>query len=220
MAGKALALGEELYDYLLAATPREHDLLRQLREETATLPEAMMQITPEQGQFMGWLTRLSKARQVLEIGVFTGYSSLAVLLAMPADGHMLACDLSESWTAVARRYWALAGVASRVDLRLGPALATLNQLLAEGRENSFDMAFIDADKTHYDDYYERALVLVRPGGIVVIDNLLWSGRVADPAAMDADTLAIRALNDKLRHDNRIAYSLLPVADGLGLALKL
>lgn len=220
MANKSLNLTEALYEYLLAVSPREPDPLKQLREATAHMPEGVMQITPDQGQFMALLVRLIAARNILEVGVFTGYSSLAMLLAMPEDGQLVACDISESWTAIARHYWKLAGVLERVDLRLGPALASLDQLLAEGRSNRFDLAFIDADKAHYGDYYERSLALVRPGGLILIDNLLWGGKVADPAAQDADTLAIRALNARLGQDPRIAFSLLPVADGLGLALKL
>ena len=220
MAHKVLNLDDRLYHYLQAVSPEEPDMLRQLREATAGLPEAGMQITPEQGRFMALLVRLTGARNVLEIGVFTGYSALAVLLAVPDTGRLVACDISEDWTAIARRYWELAGVDARVDLRIGPALATLDRLLAEGRAGQFDMAFIDADKTGYDAYYERCLDLLRPGGLIILDNLLWGGKVADPACLDDDTVALRALNAKLRDDSRVAYSLLPVADGLGLAMKL
>lgn len=220
MSNKTLSMNEELYTYLLSVSLRESGHLKQLRETTARLPEAGMQIAPEQGQFMALLVKLTAARNVLEIGVFTGYSSLAMLLAMPEDGRLVACDISEPWTAVARQYWEQAGVLDRVDLRLGPALDSLDQLLAEGRSSQFDLAFIDADKAHYGAYYERSLTLVRPGGLIVIDNLLWGGKVADPTARDPDTLAIRALNARLGQDRRIAYSLLPVADGLGLAMKL
>lgn len=220
MSNKTLSMNEELYTYLLSVSLRESGHLKQLRETTARLPEAGMQIAPEQGQFMALLVKLTAARHVLEIGVFTGYSSLAMLLAMPEDGRLVACDISEPWTAVARQYWEQAGVLDRVDLRLGPALDSLDQLLAEGRSSQFDLAFIDADKAHYGDYYERSLTLVRPGGLIIIDNLLWGGKVADPTARDPDTLAIRALNARLGQDRRIAYSLLPVADGLGLAMKL
>lgn len=220
MSNKTLSMNEELYTYLLSVSLRESCHLKQLRETTASLPEAGMQIAPEQGQFMALLVKLTAARNVLEIGVFTGYSSLAMLLAMPEVGRLVACDISEPWTAVARQYWEQAGVLDRVDLRLGPALDSLDQLLAEGRSSQFDLAFIDADKAHYGAYYERSLTLVRPGGLIVIDNLLWGGKVADPTARDPDTLAIRALNARLGQDRRIAYSLLPVADGLGLAMKL
>lgn len=219
MANKSLNLTEELYEYLLSVSLQEPGPLKPLREATARLPEAGMQITPDQGQFMALLVKLTAARNILEVGVFTGYSSLAMLLAMPEDGRLVACDISERWTAVARHYWNLAGVRERVDLRLGPALASLDQLLAEGHSNRFDLAFIDADKGHYGDYYERALALVRTGGLIVIDNLLWGGKVADPAVQDPDTQAIRALNVRLGQDPRIDYCLLPVADGLGLAMK-
>jgi predicted O-methyltransferase YrrM len=220
MAHKVVNLDDRLYHYLQAASPEEPDVLKQLREATARLPEAGMQITPEQGQFMALLVRLTGARNVLEIGVFTGYSALAVLLALPGTGRLVACDVSETWTAIARRYWELASVSDRVDLRIGPALTTLDQLLAEGRAGQFDLAFIDADKTGYDAYYERCLSLLRPGGLIILDNLLWGGKVADPGCADADTVALRAMNAKLRDDSRVAYSLLPLADGLGLAMKL
>ena len=178
-----------------------------------------MQIAPEQGQFMALLVQLMGARRTLEVGVFTGYSSLAVALALPADGTILACDVSEEFTAVARRYWKEAGVDNMIDLRLKPALETLRELLAERRQGTFDMAFIDADKSNYEGYYECAMELVRPGGLILIDNVLWSGRVADPANDDADTKALRALNKKLLADSRISLSMLLVADGLTLALK-
>lgn len=219
MTNKSLQLTDCIHQYLLNVSLRETPLQRRLREETATLPMAQMQIAPEQGQFMGLLARLIDARKTLEVGVFTGYSALAVALALPPDGRVVACDVSEAWTAIARRYWREAGVAERIDLRLAPALETLDQLLAQGEAGSFDLAFIDADKTNYLNYYERTLQLIRPGGLVLIDNVLWSGRVADAAAADADTLAIRALNERLRDDQRIWLSMLPIADGLTLALK-
>jgi caffeoyl-CoA O-methyltransferase len=178
-----------------------------------------MQIAPEQGQFMALLVQLLGARRTLEVGVFTGYSSLAVALALPADGTIVACDVNEEFTAVARRYWKEAGVENMIDLRLKPALETLRELLAERRQGTFDMAFIDADKSNYEGYYESAIELVRPGGLILIDNVLWSGRVADPANDDADTKALRALNKKLLTDSRVSLSMLPVADGLTLALK-
>jgi caffeoyl-CoA O-methyltransferase len=193
--------------------------LRKLREETASHPRAQMQIAPEQGQFMALLVQLLGARRTLEVGVFTGYSSLAVALALPADGTIVACDVNEEFTAVARRYWKEAGVDNMIDLRLKPALETLRELLAERRQGTFDMAFIDADKLNYEGYYESAIELVRPGGLILIDNVLWSGRVADPANDDADTQALRALNKKLLTDSRVSLSMLPVADGLTLALK-
>lgn len=214
-----LGLDDRLYDYLLSVSLREPEILRRLREETAALPDAVMQIAPEQGQFMRLLVELIGARQAIEVGVFTGYSSLSVALALPADGRLVACDVSEEWTAIARRYWAEAGVADRIELRLAPALETLDALLAAGEVEIFDLAFIDADKTGYAAYYERILALLRPGGLVLIDNVLWSGKVVDPAVDDEDTRALRAFNAMLHADERVSLSMLPVADGLTLARK-
>lgn len=219
MSNKYLPLNDRIYAYLREVSLREHDALRRLREETAAMSEANMQIAPEQGQLMALLVQLLGARRTLEVGVFTGYSSLAVALALPADGRVVACDVSEEWTNVARRYWREAGVEDKIELRLAPALDTLDRLLGAGEAGTFDFAFIDADKANYDAYYERALGLVRAGGLICIDNVLWSGRVADPGAADEDTAAIRALNRKLRDDGRVSISLVPVADGLTLALK-
>jgi caffeoyl-CoA O-methyltransferase len=178
-----------------------------------------MQIGPEQGQLMALLVELVGARRTLEIGTFTGYSALAVALALPADGHVLTCDVSEEWTSVGRRYWEKAGVAEKIDLRLGPALETLEELLANGQRDRFDFAFIDADKESYDAYYELCLQVVRPGGLIAVDNVLWSGKVADASVTDADTEAIRRLNAKLATDERVTLSLLPVGDGLTLARR-
>ena len=219
MSNRTISLTESLYEYLLSASLREPDLLRQLREETAAQPDARMQISPEQGQFMGLLARLMGARRCLEIGVFTGYSSLAVALALPDAGRIVACDVSERWTAVARRYWAAAGVAHKVELRLAPALETLAQLRAAGGTGSYDFVFIDADKENYVGYFERALELVRPGGLIVADNTLWSGRVADPENAEPDTVALRHFNEHLHRDERIDLSLVPIGDGLTLARK-
>lgn len=216
---KNLALDDKLYNYLTSVSLREPEMLTRLRKETASNPHAGMQIAPEQGQFMALLVKLTGASKILEIGVFTGYSSLALALAMPPTGRITACDISEPWTSVARRYWAEAGVADRIDLRLGPALATLDTLIDEGHGGSYDFAFIDADKEHYDGYYERSLQLLRPGGLLIIDNVLWGGRVADERIDDIDTRAIRALNAKIHQDMRVTPSLIPVADGLTLALK-
>lgn len=216
---KSTGLDHKLYAYLISVSLREPEILRRLREETASDPYAGMQIAPEQGQFMALLIRLMGASKILEIGVFTGYSSLCMALAMPPEGRMTACDISESWTSVARRYWAEAGVAERIDLRLGPALETLEALIAEGHSATYDFAFIDADKQNYDGYYERTLELLRPSGLLLIDNVLWGGRVADERMDDADTRAIRAINEKIHQDPRVIMSLLPVADGLTLALK-
>ena len=217
--GKTISMDDRLYDYLVSVGVREPEVLRRLREETSRLPQAGMQISPDQGAFMALLVELLGARRCLEVGVFTGYSSLAVALALPSGGHVTACDVSEEWTSIARRYWEEAGVAERIDLRLAPALETLEGLIADGRESTYDFAFIDADKRNYDLYYERSLSLLRPGGLVVIDNVLWGGDVADPAKHDADTVAIRALNEKLRDDERVTLSFVPIADGLALARK-
>ena len=219
MSNRTIDLTDSLYDYLLSVSLRETDLQRRLREETAALPMARMQISPEQGQFMALLARLTDARRCIEVGVFTGYSSLAVALALPDDGRIVACDVSEEWTAIARRYWAEAGVAGRIDLRLAPALDTLDALVAAGGAGTYDLAFIDADKTAYLDYYERALLLLRPGGLLMTDNTLWSGRVADPEVGDADTVALRHYNEHLHRDARVDLSLVPIGDGLTLARK-
>jgi caffeoyl-CoA O-methyltransferase len=219
MSSQPTPVSGKLHDYLLSVSLREPDALRELREETARMPQAQMQIAPEQGAFMMLLTELLGANKYLEIGVFTGYSALAVALAMPPAGRVTACDVSEEFTSVARRYWQRAGVADKIDLRLAPALETLDKLLAEGRAGTYDFAFIDADKTNYGGYYERALQLLRTGGLVAFDNVLWSGRVADADAQDADTVALRALNAKLHADPRVTLAMLPLADGLTLARK-
>ena len=214
-----LGLDDMLYEYLLKVSLREADVLRRLREETAAMPLSIMQIAPEQGQFMALLVELMGATRCIEVGVFTGYSSLAVALALPPRGRITACDISEEFTAVARRYWAEAGVDHMIDLHLAPALETLDGLIAEGAKGSYDFAFIDAEKTEYADYYERLLTLLRPGGLILVDNVLWSGKVADPAIDSDDTVALRAFNEKLKADERISLSMLPVADGLTLARK-
>ena len=220
MSNKTLSLTNALYAYLVEHSVREPEILLRLRAETAKDSMSMMQIGPEQGQFMQLLVRLMGAKNCLEVGVFTGYSSLAVALVLPADGHIVACDVSEKWTAIARKYWAEAGVADRIDLRIAPALATLDGLIAFGKSGSFDFAFIDADKTNYLGYYERALTLVRRGGLIAVDNTLWGGQVIDKKAKSDDTQAIRQFHDRLRDDLRIHLSLLPIGDGLTLALKL
>jgi predicted O-methyltransferase YrrM len=216
---RTIALTDEVHDYLLRVSLREPDVLRELREETARLERSEMQIGPEQGQLMALLVELIGARRTLEIGTFTGYSALAVALALPPEGRVLACDVSEEWTSVGRRYWKKAGVADKIDLRLGPAVDTLRGLLAEGRHDQFDFAFIDADKASYDAYYELCLQLVRPGGLIAVDNVLWSGKVADMSVTDADTEAIRRLNAKLAVDERVTLSLVPIGDGLTLARR-
>jgi predicted O-methyltransferase YrrM len=219
MSNQTLGLDSVLYQYLLSVSVDEHPLLQQLRAETATHPMSQMQIAPEQGQLMGLLIRLIGATKVLEVGVFTGYSSLAVALALPTKGRMVACDVDPDVTAIAQRYWQAAGVADKIDLRIAPALETLDNLLAQGEENSFDFAFIDADKSNYDNYYERALQLVRPGGLIAIDNVFWNGQVADPSVQDSRTQAIRNLNQKIYRDRRVFSCIIPIADGLTLAIK-
>lgn len=219
MPKRRIAFTDKLDAYVDAVSLRESEVQRRLREETARLPMAGMQIAPDQAQLMALLARLIGARRCLEIGTFTGYSALAVALALPPDGRIIACDVNPDTTAVALRYWALAGVADKIDLRLAPALATLDALLTERQEGRFDFAFIDADKENYDAYYERVLRLLRPGGLMVIDNVLWSGAVADQRRKDPDTAALRALNKKLHGDERIDLSLLPLADGITLARK-
>ena len=219
MSNRTITMNDGLYGYLLDTSLREPPLLKRLRDETASHPRAGMQISPEQGQFMQFLAKLTGARRCIEVGVFTGYSSLAVALALPADGHILACDVSEEFTAVARRYWKEAGVAGKIELVLAPATETLDARLKAGEAGSYDLAFIDADKANYADYYERILKLLRPGGLVLVDNVLWSGAVIDPEDQDGDTVAIRAFNKLLHQDERVDLSMLPVGDGLTLARK-
>ena len=194
-------------------------MLARLREETAAIPQHNMQIAPEQGAFLALLVELIGARRCIEVGTFTGYSSTAVALALPEDGQIICCDVSEEWTSLARKYWAEAGVTGKVDLRIAPAAETLDQLLAGGQESTYDFAFVDADKAGYDAYYERLLRLVRPGGLIVFDNMLWGGDVLDTDPSDEDTKALQALNAKLAHDERITLCLLPVADGVTLARR-
>ena len=219
MSNRSLNLDADLYAYLQRISLREPPLLTRLRAETAALPMAVMQIAPEQGQFMAMLLKLMGARRCLEVGTFTGYSALVCALALPADGKLVALDISEEWTAIARRYWAEAGVSDRIDLRLGAASQTLRQLAAEGMKGSFDFIFIDADKAGYDDYLEQGFELLRTGGLMVFDTVLWSGRVADAECRDEDTVALRALNRKLHADPRFDLSMIPVGDGLTLARK-
>ena len=219
MTSKSIGLPDDVYDYVFAHGVREPAILARLREETAAHPMAQMQIEPLQGAIFRLLVELLDARSYVEVGTFTGYSSLAVALAMPADGRLVCCDVSEEYTSVARRYWAEAGVADRVDLRIGPGMDSLDALLAEGRENTFDLAFIDADKKSYPGYYERCVRLVRPGGVVALDNVLWGGEIADMTKQDHDTVALRAVNELVRDDERVTEVLLPVADGMTLARK-
>ncbi len=218
MTRQTLPLDDSLYAYLLAHSLREHPELAALREATRTHPRASMQIAPEQGQLMALLVKLLGARRTIEIGVFTGYSALAVALALPDDGRILACDISDEYTRVAREYWQRAGVAHKIELVLAPAAQTLVARLAAGDAGTYDFAFIDADKTGYDGYYEQCLRLLRPGGLIAIDNVLWKGAVARPADSD-DTRALQALNAKLHRDERIDLALVPIGDGLTLARK-
>ncbi|HEV7397843.1 MAG TPA: class I SAM-dependent methyltransferase [Pyrinomonadaceae bacterium] len=210
---------ERTYEYLLVNGVREPGVAGRLREETQKLPQAQMQIAPDQGQFMHFLVQAIGAKKTLEVGVFTGYSALWVALGLPDDGKIIACDVSEEYTSVGRRYWKEAGVENKINLRLAPALETLDELLSSGHAGTFDFAFIDADKSNYDGYYELALQLLRTRGVIAIDNTIWSGRVADPTENDVDTAAIRQLNAKLHQDERITLSMLTVGDGLTMAMK-
>ena len=219
MANRTIGLSDELAAYVVEVGTREPEVLARLREETAAIPQHGMQIAPDEGAFLALLVELIGARRCIEVGTFTGYSSTAIALALPEDGQLVCCDVSEEWTSLARKYWDEAGVADRIDLRIAPAAETLDQLLADGEEDAFDFAFIDADKPGYDGYYERLLRLVRPGGLIALDNTLWGGEVLDQDADDESTRAIRALNAKLAGDERITLCLLPVADGVTLARR-
>lgn len=219
MSNQTLNLDDRLYRYLVDHSVHEPEVLTALRHETAQHPMAQMQIAPEQGQFMALLVQLLGVKKALEVGVFTGYSALRVALALPPEGKLVACDVSEEYTAIARRYWEKAGVAAKIDLRIAPAAETLNKLIQAGETNSFDFAFIDADKSSYPTYYEQVLQLVRPGGLMALDNVLWSGQVADPTVQDRRTNTLRALNDAIHNDDRVVASLVPIADGLTLAMK-
>lgn len=220
MSTRTLTLDDDLYRYLVDVSVRETPIRRRLREETAKLEMARMQIAPEQGQFMALLVSLMGARNTLEVGVFTGYSALCIAEVIPDDGRVIACDVSEEWTSVARRYWKEADVDRKIELKLGPAVDSLTSLIEKGEEGQFDFAFIDADKENYATYFERCFALLRPGGLIAVDNTLWSGRVIDSADQSNDTKCIRAFNEDLRNDSRIALSLVPIGDGLTLALKL
>ena len=219
MTDRRLLVTDDIHRYLVEHSVREPDVLARLRAATASLPLAQMQIGPEQGQLLALLAKLVGAKRCIEVGVFTGYSSLAVALALPEDGRILACDVSEEWTAMARRFWREAGVEHKIELKLQPAVRTLEERLAAGEAGRFDFAFVDADKPAYDSYYELLLKLLRPGGLMALDNTLWSGAVLNPEEREPNTVALRALNDKLHRDERIDLSLLPVGDGVTLARK-
>lgn len=219
MSSGILSYTSSLRQYVWQYGLREHPALKELRTETEKLPSSMMQICPEQGALMGNLIRLIAAKKTIEVGTYTGYSAMAVALALPDDGEVVACDVSEEWTSVAKKAWEKAGIANKIDLQLAPASNTLDALLAEGKEGSFDFAFIDADKTNYQIYYELCLKLIRQGGVIVIDNVLWGGAVTDSNRNDADTEAIRDLNQFIATDERVSISMIPVGDGLTVAVK-
>jgi predicted O-methyltransferase YrrM len=219
MTGRTLPLTDRLYEYILSHGVREPPILARLRAATGALPDANMQISPEQGQFMGLLVKLIGARRCIEVGTFTGYSSLAVALALPADGTIVTCDVNHETTQLARQYWREAGMAERIDLKLQPASKTLDELLAQGGAGGFDFAFIDADKPAYRGYYEKLLELVRAGGLITVDNTLWDGHVADMRRKDANTVALREFNDYVHRDHRVDLSLVPIGDGLTLLRK-
>ncbi len=218
MSNQTIQVDNDLYRYILSVSLREPSILRELREETSQLEMARMQIAPEQGQFMALLLKLTGARRYLEVGTFTGYSALVCALAMPGDAQLYALDISEEWTAIARRYWQQAGVAERINLKLGSAAETMQSMLPE-EQNSFDAIFIDADKTGYAAYIQYGFELLRPGGLLMLDNVLWGGSVIDPSADDEDTVAIRRVNEAMAADDRFDISLVPIGDGLTLAVK-
>lgn len=219
MSNRTLRLTDPVYEYLIAHSLRESESLRKLREITQQHEFARMQIAPEQGQFMALLVELLSVKRIIEVGTFTGYSAMAMAQVLPPDGQIICCDISKEWTDIGKASWEKAGVSSKIDLRIAPALETLDALLVNGNEGEFDMAFVDADKSNYLNYYEKCLRLLRPGGLLVFDNTLWNGDVADKTIQDTDTVAIRALNDQLHQDERVSLSLVPIGDGLTLARK-
>ncbi len=219
MSNKTLSINDSLYEYILQHSLREHAQLAELRQLTASHEWARMQIAPEQGQFMALLVELTGAKNIIEVGTFTGYSALAMALALPAEGQIICCDISTEWTDIGRPFWKKAGVEALIDLRIAPALDTLDELIKQQQQGKFDIAFIDADKTNYLNYYERCLELIHPGGLIMFDNTLWNGDVANTDVNDEDTIAIRALNERLHEDERVSISLVPIGDGLTLARK-
>ena len=219
MGTDTLLLSESVHAYLQRNSLREPAVLRRCREETSSLQEARMQLSPEQGQFLSFLVELTGVKRAIEVGTFTGYSALCVATSMPADGILVACDISERWTSMAQRYWQDAKIDKKIDLRIGPALETLDGLLSDGEAESYDFALIDADKGNYEVYYERILRLVRSGGLIAVDNVLWSGKVADLSNQDSTTLSIRSLNEKVLRDERVSLTMLPIGDGMTLVRK-
>lgn len=219
MTNRTLNVDDTLYNYILSISKSESAVLASLRKETENVELSIMQIAPEQGHFMSMLIKLTRAQRAIEIGTYTGYSSICIASAMPAEGKLIACDVSEEWTDIAKRYWSQANLDSIIELKLAPALDTLDELLSARHHESFDFIFIDADKINYQHYYERSLQLLRPGGLMLIDNVLWDGKVADASNHETDTTAIRDFNQTLKLDARIDLSVLPVADGLSLVLK-
>lgn len=219
MSGKSIGLSDELHEYMLSVSLRESAVMKRVREKTADHPKSEMQIAPEQAQFFQFLIRLIGARRTLEIGVFTGYSALAVAEVLPPQGEIVACDVSEEYTDVAREYWAEADVADKIDLRIAPAADTLKSLINDGHAGTFDFSFVDADKESYDRYYEHSLRLLRPGGVVALDNVFRDGRVTDPETDEESVRAIQRLNEKIHKDERVDVSMLPLADGVTLAMK-
>ena len=220
MSTATIILDKKLREYLLNVSVKESEILRELREETAQMEYSAMQISPEQGAFMSFLVELIQAKRTLEIGVFTGYSALVVAMALPEDGIVTACDVSKEWANVGMKYWKKAQVENKINLRIAPALKTLDQLLSEGKQGTYDFAFIDADKIEYQGYFDKSLELLRIGGLIAIDNVLWGGSVIDDSIQDSSTKAIREFNENLSSDPRVSISMVPIGDGLTLACKL
>ena len=220
MSTDTIILDKKLREYLLNVSVKESEILRELREETAQMEFSQMQISPEQGTFMAFLVESIQAKRTLEIGVFTGYSALVVAMALPEDGTVTACDISEEWATIGRKYWKRAGIEDKIDFRIGPALETLDTLLSKGKHGTYDFAFIDADKVEYQGYFDKSIELLRVGGIIAVDNVLWGGSVIDDSVQNLSTIAIREFNRKLKTDPRVSISMLPIGDGLTLARKL
>ena len=220
MSSATIMLDKQLRDYLLNVSVRESEVLYALRKETENMEYSQMQISPEQGSFMAFLVGLINGKRTLDIGVFTGYSALVVASSLPENGYVTACDINTEWTDIAKKYWELANVENKIDLRIAPALETLDGLLSDGCRDRYDFSFIDADKINYQHYYERSLMLIRPGGLIAIDNVLWSGRIIDNQSEDPDTEAIKEFNKNLYQDERVSISMVPIGDGLTLVRKL